>query len=74
MKDPEGHVRTCRYNHGTLDRVPGEWAMDGYDVPRVGDPPRTAQVIPNGHSLLHRVYRCRVCAYVELAAHRSEEA
>lgn len=58
-------VPNCRYGHGDLEHVEGDWGLQGYHLIR----PKPTVIVNTGPSetaFTVMVYRCPTCGYVEL--------
>lgn len=61
-------VRTCRYEHGPLNRQPGEWAFIGLDRRLVSSPDSLEPQYISLHSgqlFIVEMWICPACGYVE---------
>jgi hypothetical protein len=68
LDPPAGTDRICRYGHGPLANVEGEWALTGIVI-RPAPPQGTSGPVmfPNNKAYALKVLKCPVCGYVEFA-------
>lgn len=62
--------RTCRYNHGNLEKISGVWAFSGITKEKVENPSFPHGFINrndlNGTIYTASIYQCQKCGYIEL--------
>lgn len=68
--------RTCRYGHGALSRLPGEWGLLGFKTRNLsadelvfaGRAGVTAKKMTNvtDENFTLQIHKCPTCGYVEL--------